>query len=395
MRLMYRRIIAVTISTLMLVALLSFSPDSKAISDGEPVGTAQLVEEILQVDYGFSLFIFSNPELCYNYLAENYDAIRELENRTDAAMEIYSRYEALENVTDENWELFCDKILLGLMLSMPQYQEEVNRNEISSETDAVMAVIEPLSILNHSISNPLESFYLTGVTYTLEGYVRTPQLRRVPYYVADVQFGANGIRIVQEEVENAYPNVIRIEPASTFYNCHSYAWYDTSPSNPYWFNYVDYYAEERHYTTVSKTNAAEWDIVVYLNASGEYTHSAVVTEVTGTGSSVTITCQSKWGQSAVYEHDIDYVAASYYEGLSAPSYIIIRPSITHQYTTDVVSSSSSGHVLECDYCNTTKLFAHSLTGLGICRVCGYSGPSSWDSLPEDPVVTHSTCCDHG
>ena len=54
--------------------------------------------------------------------------------------------------------------------------------------------------------------------------------------------------------------------------------------------------------------------------------------------------------------------------------------------------NASGHIMKCNVCNYSYISPHTLTAMGLCRVCGYSGPSVMDSLPGGEAPA---CCDHG
>ena len=103
------------------------------------------------------------------------------------------------------------------------------------------------------------------------------------------------------------------------YNCHSYAWYSQSTSNPYWVNDPTPFLTDGSYYVVNKTNAGVGDRVVYYNSvNGTYSqpnHSAVITSYTNTSNSQReFTLKSKWGMSGLYQHSLTNCPYYYYHG---------------------------------------------------------------------------------
>lgn len=149
-----------------------------------------------------------------------------------------------------------------------------------------------------------------------------------------------------QEIINKYPDVEYLSPASKFYNCHSYGWYEQDSSinnvkmttpNPY----IDDYTYEKVF------DARKGDILCYLdqvdgvepvNINNEnISHSAIIVEVNGEynfsdkNSIAAFKVKSKWGDDGVYEYnayDCRYGKDNpYYVGFS-----IYRPRTTNTYT---------------------------------------------------------------
>ena len=101
----------------------------------------------------------------------------------------------------------------------------------------------------------------------------------------------------------AYPNATHLRNKNPKYNCHSYAWYSTSSSNPYWMDgsYAAIYMSDGSYYQV--TSPASGDRIWY--GSGD--HSGIMY------SSTKVT--SKWGMLGLYRHtkaDCPYSGAKTY-----------------------------------------------------------------------------------
>lgn len=105
-------------------------------------------------------------------------------------------------------------------------------------------------------------------------YIETPTGRPVTAlkYANDVI--QNEIDESINYVEDLYPNVSLIRNPTVKYNCHSYAWYDTSIFNPYWINSITPYITDPELVEVTSGEAG--DIVVYIDEHGYPAHSGII-----------------------------------------------------------------------------------------------------------------------
>jgi len=94
---------------------------------------------------------------------------------------------------------------------------------------------------------------------------------------------------------SAYPYATFVYNSSNCYNCHSFAWYSSSPSNTYWMDDPSAYMSDGSYTSTSSVYDASR---VYYYSSD---HSAKVYSASpyGLAGSDLI---SKWGQGPVMIH---------------------------------------------------------------------------------------------
>lgn len=103
-----------------------------------------------------------------------------------------------------------------------------------------------------------------------------------------------------------YPNVTKLATANSAYNCHSYAWYSQTTTNPYWMNDPSKYWKDGSYTLV-KGGPATSQKMTYLTR-GLLTHSAIVTTIKQGASQAyyyyadLVTATSKWGAYGLYRH---------------------------------------------------------------------------------------------
>lgn len=96
-------------------------------------------------------------------------------------------------------------------------------------------------------------------------------------------------------VKNNYPNATIVAPSTRYYNCHSYAWYSASSSNPYWMNTPQ---DDKYWTDGSWRQSSNfWQINSRLSWRSD-DHSGVVHSVG--------LVQSKWGQLPLMRHAMTY-----------------------------------------------------------------------------------------
>lgn len=125
---------------------------------------------------------------------------------------------------------------------------------------------------------------------------------------------------INEDNYNKY-GMMPISPPTVKYNCHSYAWYMQSPSNPYWMNDPSTYL-------MTRGEKAEEDVLVsnkvvyYSTTDGTLqnpSHSGIVIGVTESGGERSFTIRSKWGMQGLYEHDLRN-CPYYYESSAVADY---------------------------------------------------------------------------
>lgn len=108
--------------------------------------------------------------------------------------------------------------------------------------------------------------------------------------------------------------------ASVKYNCHSYAWYSTSSSNPNWIEIFN----TTNYTSATMQSVNVGGIIVYcesysgnIGPSTERKHSAIVTgkiyHPVQTNTVTDFTMKSKWGMYGLYTHNLANCPYYYYD----------------------------------------------------------------------------------
>lgn len=144
-------------------------------------------------------------------------------------------------------------------------------------------------------------FRAGGDTWTpvSSGTVKTPKGNNVPnVYTRSPEFTALDKIIINLLWDAKYSRATRIADPSVKYNCHSYAWYPQSTSNPYWINsppsiYITDGSYNR-YTGTPRSGMKAW----YNN--GE--HSGVSIGAKLENNVQVHYVRSKWGEAGLYEH---------------------------------------------------------------------------------------------
>lgn len=109
--------------------------------------------------------------------------------------------------------------------------------------------------------------------------------------------------------EEYFPNVSVLRDPTLKYNCHSYAWYSTSPTNKHWIDYPSAYMTDGSYSYIASatsivsipSNVSNDSKVVWLknNGSGYLPiHSGIKYSSTK--------IESKWGMMGLYRHSQSY-----------------------------------------------------------------------------------------
>ncbi len=126
-----------------------------------------------------------------------------------------------------------------------------------------------------------------------------PNGTAVIVYQDPEQFTAAEITYVNNYYITTYPNATFVSDSTTVYNCHSYAWYSSSTSNPYWMNDPSSYMSDGSYTRVY--SALQSSRVFFPVGN----HSMKIYDAYGRALS-TATVISKWGSAPVFIHNPYY-----------------------------------------------------------------------------------------
>lgn len=134
-----------------------------------------------------------------------------------------------------------------------------------------------------------------------------------PYDVTD-DFPSSYKTMMNQQYYAIY-GINPVSPPTVKYNCHSYAWYQQSSSNPYWMDDPSRYWTDGSYIEIGRSSAVAGHKMVYFDTYLQAAHSAIIQQHADNPNSNpvrTFTVYSKWGAYGVYQHS--WAACPYYYG---------------------------------------------------------------------------------
>lgn len=296
--------------------------------------TEALVETVLNYPFFMDIYCYNSPQEGFKYMSKKFNGFSELLSRTDAAETLVSHYQSMGVCTDDRnvtglnsvYDLSNIEILMGQNDVIDQlnegelqtlnnviaekYTEKLSAPNIYGTTkDAFYQTIvsEPISddIRNEFISDEDDrSVMAIGVNAPDLSYhtVYTPQGSAVSVTKKAAMTSAE-VTSCNNYVSTSYPNATQISGPTNNYNCHSYAWYSASTSNPYWMNDPSNYMSDGSYSSISMQNVAAGDKVYYPYGG----HSGIVYyRPYGPLVLSSITLTSKWGGCGLMRHAANY-----------------------------------------------------------------------------------------
>ena len=160
--------------------------------------------------------------------------------------------------------------------------------------------------------------------------VLTPNGSWVPVTIVSSEWTQpDGLYSANHEYDNTIPEAVLVGDSSKRYNCHSYAWYMPSTSNPYWMAVPASYYLDGSYEEAN--NPIAGDVICYFDSSGFNIHSGIVIELLSgvpngvCGNSNLVKVRSKWGDHGLYEHRGDHCPYTSNYGGSAAYVRYYRP----------------------------------------------------------------------
>ena len=283
----------------------------------ENMSTADLAQTVISYPLSIDMFAYSTYSEGFEVVSEKFNGLKELKNRSDAATELLKQYLVLQNTvqsSESNSEqgTKADRRIVNLMttellLSQPVFQDQLTEDEGKTFTvNKEKQQSKPSD--NILAAEPVYEAEVLGVTiYYYLRSVNTPNGVPVEVFEAITDFNSEKVGAINRDYDTVYTSATRLRDATAKYNCHSYAWYNSS-SSKYWMNNpFEYYGGSNpcfSTITVRVSNAK----VAYWTTSHNPTnsHSGIVTSVSS-GSSTKyyvdkITVKSKWGGAGMYQH---------------------------------------------------------------------------------------------
>ena len=261
------------------------------------MSTEALVESVAHYPLNFLVSAYNDPEEFIRILNEKSTIHQELRKRQDGAgsmvdflaetklrMDVDAGTRLKHKDLDLGEELFLEHFAATEEFQRALSSEESRKLESVAKSKLIERMAEP-EVFSRLSLEPLKKMAATPVL-TPETGIAEPEafLRYNTVYtplghmittLVNSEMSQDEINYFTNYYARAFRNAQVVSPASTRYNCHSYAWYSRSTSNPHWINagkgnkfQLSRYWTDDVYVSCTESQA---EIVYYANGD----HSAV------------------------------------------------------------------------------------------------------------------------
>ena len=284
--------------------------------------TEALVKSMMNYPLNYLIFVFNEPKSAIDLIVKNSSLHQEFLNRQDALdvfVEMYSRAQLDmspdKSDFDGNYDslsytnaMFLDCFLGTKMIANIERSSEKQRlgDVVKQKLEMRLTDIETFSLFS---INPL----LTIDHNAALGVVSDVQFRSSSYSVTTTytplghlievlhidEMTADEMEQITNDCIFHYPNALVRGSSTCDYNCHSYAWIDSTVENTYWLNATSQSQEfqlSKFWVSDAYENCYEAEGKVVYYSQGD--HSGVVLP---NGKYL-----SKWGAGPLMEHDPTY-----------------------------------------------------------------------------------------
>lgn len=288
-------------------------PDDKLVN----MTTDALLETVMNYPFIHDYMAFNSYEDACRRMSEDFNGFSELFSREDITSAILSKYSSAHVVSaDEIDTVDSASFFEPSTLEYLFVCDEINNGEITGKELELFSEIHSqksyernvagiYSIQSEVYCTHKQSEILTraGETWTVvaSGTVKTPKGSKVPeVYKRSPELTTAEKNSLNSQMAKTYPRVTRIAQPTVKYNCHSYAWYSRSTSNPYWIgrsNPPKIYTTDGSYKRYSGTPRS--GMKAWYNG-GEHSGISIGAKMVS-GVQVHYV-ESKWGMCGVYQH---------------------------------------------------------------------------------------------
>lgn len=275
----------------------------------EKMTTEALLDSILENPFTAVILAYDSNEVGYQKVKDLIPAFQILLNRSDLGSVMTKKY-AISSERTSNQDIMSS-MYLSVMLAQPEIEKKVSNVDIKSFETSLKVTdnqIYRISKEEHKIKEDTtdgvqamaaSGYYANATTTTNKG---TPidVLRWT-----GVDFDTSEQEAAHQAFTSIYTYSSYVHPATLKYNCHSYAFYSQSTSNPYWIlgPSVDKYMTDGSYYKTSLPTSN--DRVHFHNGD----HSGIILNVGSQINNVSVI--SKYGNYGVYRAFISDVSAAY------------------------------------------------------------------------------------
>ena len=285
----------------------------------EAMSTEALIETILNHPIWTIYFAYDMDSVYDIYSEDIIVALQELEQREDADELLLARYQAdqvapmsLDNATDEDGS---KSEFLEILLAQPVFNDGLNETELEALDEEAAEKAEIRQTNGKAYVN--ESPFYSVLAAKQNVQTTSNQIQpRVPY-----AYTPNGSAVAiyhnPNTVDNAatansdfariFPNAVRLDEPTFDYNCHSFAWYNSTTSNTYWMDDPSkYWTDGSYYSYTPGSSIAANTRVLFKRTSNsgvQHWHSVLVRTSQSTVSNYAyVVAESKWAHYGLYEH---------------------------------------------------------------------------------------------
>lgn len=284
--------------------------------------TNELIETVLNYPLLMDIYAYDTLQQGFDVVSKTFNGIQELFQREDAANKLIEKYQHMDVAKDAKTvtsKKIFDLSNMEIILRQNEIQKKLNKTEIEKlEKEVENKYLQKQAQKNIYGLTAASSYSILaekqGISVgTMASYtVYTPKGTAVQVDKSAERLSSAEKVAADNYVATQYSSAVLLSSATSIYNCHSYAWYSQSTSNPYWMNYPNSYMTDGSYS--QRSGSPSVGDKVYYSTSGNE-HTGVVTSLGRlTGFYVT----SKWGQLGLVQHY--YTTCPYYVNDSALRY---------------------------------------------------------------------------
>ncbi len=281
--------------------------------------TSALVRSILHYPLNYLVFAYNDPQEAIRLVYENSGLHRELASRSDAAEELIKAFSTssmtldsrrINAAEDDETLSYTDGMFLEYFLGSGLVAGLSSGANKTALREAVRKKLELRSAdtLTYS-ANSLRPLFGIDSQENLQIVTSVNGVEFVGCQIVYTYFGKPIIGIARAELSSQeieylnneyctqYPNAIMRGPASARYNCHSYAWHNSSTDNKIWINaeYGNEFQLSKYWTSDLYVSCPASEAAKAYYSEGD--HSA---NILSSGKYL-----SKWGSAPLMEHDYD------------------------------------------------------------------------------------------
>ncbi len=282
----------------------------------DKMSTEALVESLMHYPLNYIIFAYNDPMTAIDLIFQNSTLHQELASRMDAPAELTklfsessSDFEVKTSINEESKQLsYEDEFFLEYLISSDWIAGRLDDEYRSMLSAAVSRKIEertsaPDKYSMHSLEPLLAIDEAEGLSLAVAAArsgeiigtrtVYTPYGKEILAYIRN-ELTSDEITLYTNSVTENYTGVTIHAPATTTYNCHSYAWHMKTYANPVWIDaeYGGVLQLANYWTNDAYVECSEINAVHAYYSDGD--HSAIVLS---NGRYL-----SKWGSLPLVEH---------------------------------------------------------------------------------------------